>query len=450
MKKYFRKHSLKIYRSPRLLRYPIPDDPEPSKIKKEVQTQSKKNNINIIKVGPGKMVNEIQQGKINDSTSITNKRYKSEEEKKVVKTSYSKKSSIKSNNKEEIEAKPLKRNNSNAKTISTVNESNKQNIKTTIKNQPLIPTGYNKNNNKTIDIKNTNGSAYTDRRRISNETENKNKKENRPRSQAKPQRAKNEPQVKNQNIYISNQQKINSDVKQSQSQNKIKISSNNPNFKMRQIPVPKNANDKRIPRPTDLKNIKNVNDSKINKVQGNAPTYHRQNTGYSSSNTSRINSKINQDKDNNKTFNTSFTNYTQQTQRNNIPNTQNKNNRIEYKPSYQPQQINTGKYVNNNQAYYSSQTGKSNSNLQKQNIIISENRNKKEYNTITKDNKPKANYGTIKNNNIYESKNVNKENYDKNRSGYSYVVNFNNTKSSGTGNKSIEANKSQRRLVVNN
>ena len=55
-----------------------------------------------------------------------------------------------------------------------------------------------------------------------------------------------------------------------------------------------------------------------------------------------------------------------------------------------------------------------------------------------------------KNHNIYESKNVNKENYDKNRSGYSYVVNISNTKSSGTGNKSIDASKNQRRLVVNN
>ena len=35
MNKYFRKHSLKIYRSPRLLRYPIPDDPEPSKTEAE-------------------------------------------------------------------------------------------------------------------------------------------------------------------------------------------------------------------------------------------------------------------------------------------------------------------------------------------------------------------------------------------------------------------------------
>ena len=111
MKKYVRKYSLKIYRSPRLLRYPIPEDPEPGKIQKEIQIQPKKNNINIIKVEPGKMSNEIQQQKIEDSFSTTNKRYKSVEEKKVIKASIIKKNSIKLNNKEEVTIKPPKRNN---------------------------------------------------------------------------------------------------------------------------------------------------------------------------------------------------------------------------------------------------------------------------------------------------------------------------------------------------
>ena len=97
---------------------------------------------------------------------------------------------------------------------------------------------------------------------------------------------------------------------------------------MRQIPVPKNANDKRIQKPIERKNI---NDSKINKTQGNAPTYHRQNTEHISSNTTRVNSKAYQDKDNNKTFNTSFNsiNYKQKTQKSNIPTSQNKNYRNE-------------------------------------------------------------------------------------------------------------------------
>ena len=425
MNKYFRKHSFKIYRSPRLLRYPIPDDPEPAKIQKEVQTQSKKYNINIVKVEPEKMSNEIQQQKIDDSTSTTNKRYKSQEEKKIVKTSLSKKNSMKSNNKEEIALKPLKRNNSNANANPTVKESQRQNIKTNIKNQQLIPSGYNKNTtNKTIDNKNTNESAYIDRRRTNNEMEKKN--ENRPRSQAKPQSSKIEPQ----NKYIPKQQKVNNDLKQSQSQTKIKISSNDPNFKMRQIPIPKITNDRRTPKPME-----------------------RKNTGHVSSNTTRINSKVYQDKDNNKTFNTSSNsgNYTQRTQKSSIPTPQNKNYRNEYKPPLQPQQINAGKNMkNNNQTYYSSQSGQrqEQSNLQRKNVIVSGGNNK--YNTINKDNKPKVNYDMNKNHNIYESKNVNKENYDKNRSGYSYVVNISNTKSSGTGNKSIDVSKSQRRLVVNN
>ena len=76
---------------------------------------------------------------------------------------------------------------------------------------------------------------------------------------------------------------------------------------------------------------------------------------------------------------------------------------------------------------------KSNNKAQKINTYITDNRNGKGYNT--KDNKSQINYDKNKNYHIYDSKNINKENYDKNRAGYNYVVNINNTNLSFNGNK---------------
>ena len=470
-KKFVRKYSLKIYRSPRLLHYPIPDDPEPVKMKKEVPAQ-KKYNINIIKPEQNQYqgnltVNNQEQKKIYSSTT-TNKRNLTTEEKKVVikKTPISAKNSIKTNNKGEIAIKPLNRNNSGTKIISTVKESQIQNkyinTNSNTNNQPLFYSnidlnGYNKNNNRNINMKNINESAYIDRRRINSEVENKN--QYRANSQTKPQITKVVPQTKGQIKKVPPQQNVKINLQQSKSQTNFKITSNNPSIKIRTNPIQKNANDKSIPQPqpTLRKNATNinVNSSKINKIQIKSSNYPLQNTVYISSNISGRNSNVYQNM--NKIFNTSSNiqnNYRQKTQKINIPNAQNKNYRIEYKPSIQTQQINNGKNIrNNNQNYYTSQTvnrqEKSNYNSKNTIVNISDNRNKKEYNIKTKDNKPQANYDRNKKNNIYETKNVNKENHDKNKSGYSYVVNFNNIKSSGTGNKSIDATKNQRRNVVN-
>ena len=472
-KKFVRKYSLKIYRSRRLLHYPIPDDPESIKMKKEVPTQ-KKYNINIIKPEKNQnqgniKTNTQEQKKIYSSTTTaTNNRNLSAEEKKVVikKTPISAKNSIKANNKEEIIIKPLNRNNSGTKIISNVKESQIQNkyINTNTNNQPLFYSnidlnGYNKNNNKDINIKNINESAYIDKRRINNEIENKN--QYRENSQTMPQITKVVPPINNQikKVTQPQQKNLKINLQQSKSQTSFKISSNNPTIKIRTNPVQKNINDRSIPQPqpTLRKNITNIN-VKSSKIQINSTSRARQNTAYISSNTSRRNSNAYQNKDINKTFNTSSikqNNYIQKTQKINIPNAQNKNYRTENKPSIQLQQINSGKNSrNNNQNYYSSQIvnrqEKSNYNILNTNVYISDNRNKKDYNIKTKDYKTQTNYDRNKNHNAYEVKNVNKENYDKNKGGYSYVVNFNNDiKSSATGNKPIDANKNQRRNAFN-
>ena len=200
-KKLVRKYSLKIYRSPRLLHYPIPDDSETSKVKKEVPTQ-KKYNINIIKPEPNQNQGNItskdqQQTKLYSSTT-SNKRNLSTEEKKVIKTPISAKNSIKLNNKGEIVIKPSNRNNSGTKIISPVKESQIQNKYINTKNnQPLFYSNidlsnHNKNNNKNI-----NESVYINGRRINNEVENKN--QYRANSQSKPQITKVAPQIKSQN-----------------------------------------------------------------------------------------------------------------------------------------------------------------------------------------------------------------------------------------------------------
>ena len=458
-KKLVRKYSLKIYRSPRLLHYPIPDDSDTSKVKKEVPTQ-KKYNINIIKPEPnqnqGNITSKDQQQTNLYSSTTSNKRNLSTEEKKVIKTPISAKNSIKLNNKGEIVIKPSNRNNSGTKIISTVKESQIQNKYISTKNnQPLFYSNidlssHNKNNNKNI-----NESVYINERRITNDVENKN--QYRANSQSKPQITKVVPQIKNQNKKVPQQQQNTINLKQSKSQTNLKISSNNSSIKIRTNIGKNNTNYRKIPQPTERKNITNVNASKINKIQANFQNNPRQNTVYISTNNSRRSSKVYQDNDMNKTFNTSSSkqnNYRQMTQKINIPNGQNKNYRTEYKPSIQYQQINNGKNMqNNNQSYYISQISKrqekSNNNVQKTNVYISDNRNGKGYNIKTKDNKPQVNYNKNKNLNIYESKNINKENYDKNRTGYTYVVNFNNTNRSFNGNKSTDSTKNQRRNVIN-
>ena len=445
-KKLVRKYSLKIYRSPRLLHYPIPDVPETAKVEKEVPTQ-KKYNINIIKPEQNKRQGNItsngqQQTKV-DSSEALNKRNISTEEKAVIKIPISTKNTKKLNNTGEIAIKSLNKNNSGTKIISTVKESQIQNkyLSTNTNNQPLFYSNIDLSNQN----KNINESVYINRRQINNDIDNK--KQYRSNSQAKPQITKDVPQIKSQNRKVTQQQNATLNLKQTKSQTNLNIS-NNSIIKIRTNNGQK-KNDIRIPRPNERKNRTNV--------QENSKDNRRQNTVFISSNTSLLNSKPYQDKDINKTINTSYiktNNYRQMTQKINMPNAQNKNYKTEYKSSMQSQQINNGKNIkNNNQTYYNSQTSKrqdkSYNNAKKASMYIPDNRNGKEYNMKTKDSKPQVNYDKNKNHNIYESRNVNKENYDKNRDGYSYVVNFNNVNSSFTRNKSIDASKNKRRNIVN-
>lgn len=407
-KTLIRKYSLKIYRSPRLLHYPIPENSEAEKVKKEEPTQ-KNYNINKIESqqnqNQGNITSKAQQQTKIYSNTIPNKRNLSTEEKKV-KIPISAKNSIKLNNKGEIAIKPSNGNNSGTKIISTVRESHIQNkYINTNNNQPLFYSNidlsnHNKNINKSFYI-NGMGKTYDE------------KNQYRANSQAKPQITK----------VVH------------------KINSNNSSNKIRTNNDPKNTKDRRIPHPIERNNITNINVSKINNIQVNFHNNSRQNTVYISGNNSHRSSKIYQDKDINKTFNTSSnnpSNLRQMTQKIKIPNIQNKSYRTEYNSTIQTHQINIGKNIkNNNQAYYISQAGKrqekSNNKAQKINTYIPDNRNGKGYNT--KDNKSQINYDKNKNYHIYDSKNINKENYDKNRAGFNYVVNINNTNLSFNGNK---------------
>ena len=426
-KKLVRKYSLKIYRSPRLLHYPIPEAPQNENMKNEVIIQ-KKYNSQIIKPEQNQenaTINAQQETKLYSNS--TNKRNMSTEEKKVIKIPINAKNSIKLNNKGEIDIKSLNRNNSGTKITSTVKESYIQNkyisSNTNINNQPLFYSNIDlsgHNNKKNINTKNINESTYNDRRRKTVDVENKSQR--RSISQAKPQIAKAMPQTKK----LPQQKNPTINLKQSESQKNIKIISNNSNIKISTNNSSKDTYDRRIPKPPERKII-NTNTSKINKAQPNIPKNPSQNTIHVSSNTSRRNSKTYQDRDANRTINTSSNN----------------------------QRINNGKNVKNNiQTNYTSQTYKrqenSNNNVQKSNVYISGNKNGKEYTIKTKDNKPQANYDKNKKHVIYESRYVNKENYDKNKAGYTYIVNFNDLNRSFNGNKVNEATNNRRRNAVNN
>ena len=372
-----RKPSYKLYKSPRIIKNSTsPDEYTDKQIYQKESTRQYKNyNYNISKTESNQNQYEkyssknTQQDKkgfysSNSNTKIIKTNYPTEE-KKSIKNSVSSRNCTIKNKKEEPIIYPLNRNKSNTRIITTSKDSGNQNINKYKNNTNEIQGLYYSNidlNNKiktnTInnDYKRPYQIAYTN---IQKKNENENKYQYRPQSQTKSEKIKSETKLKYDNKALKNKQKL--DLKQSQSLSHLKYNNNtNTSYKTKSIPI---SNDYSYTKKTTEKTEKNKNynaNSYITKTI--EPRQHK----VYISNTSSYNSKVNQDKnDNNSKINKYpilkqyYYKQPQQTN-NNVSSIQSKYFRNDNKTSVlESYKMNTdNKIKNNNQKYYTSQTGK--------------------------------------------------------------------------------------------
>ena len=455
-----RKPSYKIYKSPRIQKNIIVPSENSSRriFQKETSTLSSDiYNGNILKTEP-------TQKMYNSNIKI----YKNEvvqkpvEEKKAIKNSLSSKSYRITIKKEEVIINPMNRNKSNTKIIA--NNTNNQNTNIIPKFQNLNMRINSKNGHKdTTDAANSRNSKsiYIDRRQKNSEAVNKYQYRPQPQSKS----SQTQIQSKYENKTLSNlENRIK--LKQSQSQSHLKYNSNTSNIRIRRIPISVSSYERKTPQPNKRKDIPtgntnnlkiNINTKKYNQVQERILTEPHKHNIYIS-NTSHYSSNVYQDKNLNNNIINKNDNYLYNKQNYNKKNesiNQNKSYRSNIKTSVlEPNKINSDRNIkNNNQIYYSSST--SQNNKRQSDIKKPKAQNQNEYRHIIKDNKDSkvkinSTYKSNTQNNqnqiyhIYESKNINKENYD-NKSKYNYIVKFNNITS---GSRNIDTNRTQRREYI--